>query len=94
MMRDDTCMQVTCGAAHAGNPDRASDKTGGMFFDKPYGRSEKADHNWVRNDVRKLDESSGRNRGMVEKNWRDGKKSGCRGKAGGAFLHQNDHHTS
>ena len=43
-----------------------------MYFDETYGESEKADHSWVRSDVTKLDESGGRNRGRVEKNWRDG----------------------
>ena len=78
--------RATRGAARAGDPDRASDKTGGMFFDKTYGKSEKANHNWVRNDVRKLDETGGRNRGRVEKNWMDGKNGDGAEKLEGHFC--------
>ena len=57
-----------------------------MYFDETYGESEKADHNWVRNDVTKLDESGGRNRGRVEKNWRDRKNRDGAEKLEGHFC--------
>ena len=73
-------------AARAGASDRTPDQTGGMYFDETYGKSEKANHNWVRDDVRKLDESGGRNRGRVEKNWRDGKNGDGAEKLEGHFC--------
>ena len=57
-----------------------------MYFDETYGESAKSDHNWVGNDVTKLDESGGRNRGRVEKNWRDRKNRDGAEKLEGHFC--------